>query len=78
MMYFYSYKVYFWDAIACEMKSEIGFTKSSSYADAVKQINEWYGEDEVESISIHIIDEGDVILTPQMIIDAYKKHKEVY
>lgn len=68
MNYFYHYTIKYWDLIDACMKTDNGFMRSESYSDAIKEICYWYGEDQVTSVQVDILDDGDGPLTIDMII----------
>ena len=68
--YFYLYHVTYWDMIETKMKTDTGFTRAECYSEAVAEISEWYGEDQIESLHIEILEDGDGPLTISMLIDV--------
>lgn len=70
MKYFYHYIIEYWDQLDEKMRTENGFMRGDSYANVVKEISDWYGEDQIESLTITILENGDGPLTVSMIIDT--------
>lgn len=70
MKYFYHYIVEYWDQLDEKMRTDHGFMREDSYANAVQEISKWYGEDQIESLNISILEDGDGPLTVSMIIDT--------
>lgn len=75
MMFFYFYKVEFWDDIAETIVEESGFLREKSYTDAVQAIVDWYDDDNINSMQISTVPEGDGPLTLTMIKTIFKEEK---
>ena len=76
--WFYHYVVKFWDEINLYMRTENGFACGGSYNEVVSDISDWYGDKEIESLTIEIISEGDKVLTIDKIISTLGKDMSVY
>lgn len=76
--WFYHYVVKYWDDIHLCMRTEHGFACSKTYAEAVSDISAWYGDEEIDSLIIETIDEGDRVLTIDKIICTLGKDMSVY
>lgn len=59
-MYYFPYKVKYY--VDSEARTANGFTLASSYATAVENIVEYYGEEEIEDIQITALETYDNIL----------------
>ena len=68
--YFYFFTVEYWDEISETMRVEKGFTRAATYSEVAVDVASWYGEDNIESLNIGIVEDGDGPLTISMIIDT--------
>ena len=63
MMWFYFYEVEYWVEEYLRMETERGFVRATSYKDATSQLCSWYGDDQIDRISLYAIEDGDGPLT---------------
>ena len=71
MNWWYIYKAIFWDKDEEFMKCELGMIVANTFANAMKIIQEWYGEDNIDSIQLKAIKEaGQPYLLDQNRFDA--------
>ena len=73
MMFFYFYKIEFWDNITETVIKESGFLREKSYTDAVQAIVDWYDDDNINSMQIFTVPDGDGPLTLSIIKDIFKE-----
>ena len=59
MNWWYIYKAIFWDKDEEFMKCELGMIVANTYANAMKIIQEWYGEDNIDSIQLKATKEAE-------------------
>lgn len=52
----YKYKVYYWDKINDESNTEEGLVGESSYSTAVREIAEYYGEENILNLEIEVVE----------------------
>lgn len=53
-MYFYKYQVYFYDEDSNFSRIASGITAEATFVDAMKKIARFYGEDDIEKVSIEL------------------------
>lgn len=71
MNWWYIYKAIFWDELEEFNKCELGMIIADTYANAMKIIQEWYGEENIDSIQLKAIKEaGQPYLLDQNRFDA--------
>lgn len=63
MMWTYFYEVKYWVEEYLRIDTERGFIRAANYKDATSQLSSWYGEDQLEFISLYAIEDGDGPLT---------------
>ena len=50
------YKVSYWDDIEKKENIARGIIYAESLSDAVAQITDWYGDDDISSIEVHLLE----------------------
>ena len=58
MEWWYIYKAIFWDENEESMKCDLGMIVADTYVNAMKILQEWYGEDNIDSIQLKVIKEA--------------------
>ena len=72
---FYRFKVRYYDEINKEEKTEHGFVFGATYADCLKQLVDFYGEDQIFSMELKILNES-VLIVPEGIADYIEDEME--
>lgn len=76
-IYLFKYNVDFWDETSSEMQlNETGITSGKSLADVVKTLSTYYGEDNVEKLTVSYLTDCNVITTEDLLEELKQKNNK--
>ena len=65
MKFNYAYKIDYWDEMDAKVKTEFGVIQEENLNDAMTAITNWYGEDSINYIEFHVIEDGPIKMTEE-------------
>ena len=60
-MFWYGYYVKYWDEVDCELREVRGFDKAKKLRDAISNLSDYFGEDNIDKVEIEFLGERDTL-----------------